>query len=73
MLENKKMIDIYYEDLVDDAENQFKIIFDFFGLKHISPKTRTHKQNPESIDKLLINYSELKAHFKVTKWAEYFE
>ena len=68
-----KMIEIYYEDLVEDPKTEFLNILNFLDLKpaliHISIK----KQNPEPLSELITNYNELKQKLMNTKWAYCFE
>ena len=67
------VIELYYEDLVNNLESEFNRIIDFLDLDKFRPKTILKKQNPESISDLIINYKDLKEKFKNTEWSKFFE
>lgn len=70
---NHPRMNIYYEDLVNDPEYEFRRIIDFLGLQYARPKTTLKKQNPERACDLVANYEELKAAFDGTEWRMFFE
>ena len=67
------LITVYYEDLLDELEDNFRKITDFLDLPFVLPETSLRKQNPEQICDLLENYYELRESFKGTEWQTYFE
>ena len=73
MFEPKSLIEVYYEDLVCQPEEEFKKILDVLSLPFSSPKIITKKQNPEKSSQLITNYKELKEAFSNTEWSGFFE
>lgn len=67
------MINISYEDLIRNPENEFKRITDFLFVSAWIPQTSLKKQNPEPASRLIVNYEELKNAFAGTKWERFFE
>jgi LPS sulfotransferase NodH len=73
MFKKFPMISIYYEDLISDPVNTFNNITDFLNVKHVQPKTKLRKQNPEKQKHLVSNYDELMVAFTDTEWHSFFE
>ncbi len=64
---------ISYEDL---AENYQPVIHDLQSFLNLSPhpvKPQTYKQSAKPLSEQITNYSDLRAHFKDTPWADFFE
>lgn len=55
-----QMIEVFYEDLIQDRIETMNRIFDFLNVSRIQVKTTMKKQNPEKIKDLVINYDALK-------------
>ncbi|MCB0209312.1 MAG: sulfotransferase [Anaerolineae bacterium] len=64
---------VYYEELVNDLEQQMQSITNFLSLPFYKPTTPNRRQNPESLSNLVENYDELWSHFSKTKWHDLFE
>jgi len=73
MFAEHPMIEIYYEDIVNNPETQLKKVTDFLGLSYFQPETHLKKQNPEKLYELINNYDELKNYFEHTPWEAFFE
>jgi len=54
-----KMIDVFYEDLVDNRSKTMERVFDFLNVSNHDSKTDLIKQNPEKMNDLIMNYEEL--------------
>jgi LPS sulfotransferase NodH len=68
------MTEIEYEDFAADPLGMCVEITKMLGLPPLSPEAevKTKKQNPEPLDQLIENYSELAEHFANTRWACFF-
>ena len=67
--------EVYYEDLTSQYENTLDGLFNFLGVTTIPTEMiniKHKKQNPEPLDQLIQNYSELKKKFQNTPWQHYF-
>ena len=73
MFSNRKMTEIYYEDMVNNPQNEFRKITDMLKIEFCSPKTSLKKQNPERLTDLISNYKEIKKYFFGTEWSCFFE
>jgi LPS sulfotransferase NodH len=73
MFQAHPMIDVHYEDLIDNPEMEFQKITRFLGVDFIVPEIKLRRQNPESVFNLVENYGFLKKHFTGTQWQGYFE
>jgi LPS sulfotransferase NodH len=64
-----QVLDIYYEDLVDDFSVQMRNIQRFLGLSvRLDLSGGIRRQNPEPIRDLVVNFDELKLYFEGTEW-----
>jgi len=54
-----KMIDVFYEDLVDNRSKTMERVFDFLNVSNYDSKTDLLKQNPEKMNDLIMNHEEL--------------
>jgi LPS sulfotransferase NodH len=66
-------IDVSYENLSRNYENEVKRIQEFLGVNYESVKPSTYKQSSQPLSKAISNYVELKEQFKNTPWEEFFE
>jgi len=64
---------IYYEDLLADREAVLHELQMLVGLRPRPLRVATRQQNPEPLRELIANYDELRAAFKDTKYAEFFD
>lgn len=67
------MIEIYYEDLLNNTNAEFQKITDLLDLKFCNARTTFQKQNPERMSELIINYQSIKKSFSNTEWSLFFE
>lgn len=67
------MMDVYYEDLVADLEQEFRRVTEFLGVEYRQPKTDFKKQRTNSMREIVANYDELKAEFAGTEWEAFFD
>lgn len=67
------IIDVTYEELVDDRHAALERVQQFLGVapRVLDPTTR--KQNPESLRELIDNYDDLYAAFRDTDYAQFFD
>jgi LPS sulfotransferase NodH len=69
-----KMIDICYEDLCNGLEQEMKKkILPFLEVPFVQIHPATRKNPEKNMIDIVSNYSELKQHFKDTKWAKFFD
>jgi len=67
------LVTLYYEDLVGDRRRRLEEVQKFLGVRPQSLPVATRQQNPEPLRELIANYDELRAAFKDTKYAEFFD
>ncbi len=69
---DRPMLEIVYEDLVQSPREGFAVVSAFLGVDGIDPgKIRLKQQNPEGLDQLIVNYDEVEAVLKTSRFAEY--
>lgn len=69
---DRPMLEIVYEDLVRSPVEVFKTVGSYLGVNGIDPgKIRLRRQNPETLRELIINYDEIEAALRNTRFAEY--
>lgn len=73
MFKNHEYLEVYYEDIVENREIELDRIFDFLNVEKMEVTANNKKQNPETFDELINNYSDLKKKFSNTKWEYLFE
>lgn len=66
-------IDVVYEKLTKNYEEQMKRIQEFLGVDYEIVKPATYKQTRLPLSQAIANYSELKEKFTGTPWEEFFE
>jgi LPS sulfotransferase NodH len=69
---NNPLLQLTYEELTSDFHGKMQRIQEFLGVMPVDLQPLTVKQNPEALDKLIINYEELKQHFSGTQWEVFF-
>ena len=67
------LLDVYYEDLVCEAQANFRKVTEFLNVPFVEPITHLRKQNPEPLTNLLVNYDELRSAFSGTEWQNFFD
>lgn len=70
---NHNILDIYYENMVENVDAATGQIFDFLGLPPYQPKTSFRKQNIEPLSELISNYASLRQYFAGSQWELFFE
>lgn len=73
IFEDHDKIDVFYEDISRDYENEMCRIQEFLGVDCQVLKPLTHKQGKRTPAEEISNYFELKEKFKDTVWEEFFE
>jgi LPS sulfotransferase NodH len=69
---DRRILEVVYEDMVRSPEEAFAAVGAFLGVDGIDPeKIPLKRQNPESLEQLIINYNEIKAMLKNTRFAEF--
>jgi LPS sulfotransferase NodH len=71
---DREILEITYEDLIANPEHTFQKVGKYLHIGNIDPSQITlKKQNPEPIEKLIINYSEVSNLLKGTRFHKYLE
>ena len=71
--EESPRLSLHYEDLTSRREETYGKILDFLALPGHLPGTYMRRQNPEGCRQLIVNFGELRRHFRKTRWAGFFE
>lgn len=72
--QDREMLEVVYEELVRAPEKVFSSVEEYLGVDGMHPeKIRLKRQNPEPLQQLIINYEEVVAALKNTRFAEYLE
>jgi len=73
-LKDRAVLEVSYEDMVNNPKAEFKRIGDFLNITDINPdKIALKKQNPEKLDELIENYSAVAQTLANTKYASLLE
>ncbi|MDJ0510395.1 MAG: Stf0 family sulfotransferase [Crocosphaera sp.] len=72
MFKNHDTIEITYEKIAHNYQEQMGLIDKFLGLEYEVPIPNTYKIQKKPLSKAISNYFELKEKFKATPWYEYF-
>lgn len=72
-LQGCDLLDVLYEDLVNDFDSEMRRIQSFLGVEARKLKPRTHKQATASLREAIANYDELSQEFANTQWQQFFE
>lgn len=66
------ILEIVYEKLVTESDKVFRSIGNYLNVHDINPnKIKLKKQNPEELNKLIINFDEVSQLLRKTKYASY--
>lgn len=69
---DRPLLEIVYEELVRSPREGFESVGAYLGVDDIDPgKIRLKRQNPESLEQLIINYNEVAAALENTRFGEY--
>jgi LPS sulfotransferase NodH len=67
------MLQVLYEDLVSDCQNQIRFIQAFLGLDYQALKPSTYRQSNQRLSEAITNYAELRNRFIGTRWEVFFD
>jgi LPS sulfotransferase NodH len=69
---DRDILEVVYEELVKAPHEAFESIGNYLGVQGVDPaKIRLRRQNPESLEQLVINYDEVESVLENTRFAEY--
>lgn len=67
---NHEMINVFYEDLIDNKDAIMTRVFNFLNVENCSTQSKLLKQNPEKIEDLVLNYKELKDYLIRSQYSD---
>jgi LPS sulfotransferase NodH len=68
----RPLLEVVYEEMVRSPHEVFETVGAYLGANGIDPGTiRLKRQNPESLEHLILNYNEVAAALQNTRFAEY--
>ena len=70
---NNPVLELTYEDLTSDYYTQMLRVQEFLEVEPVELQPLTNRQNPETLEKLIINYEDLKKQFAGSEWEVFFE
>ena len=71
---DREILEVVYEELVRSPKTVFESVGMYLGVDGIDcSKIKLRRQNPETLQQLLINYDEIKSTLRNTRFAEYLE
>jgi LPS sulfotransferase NodH len=73
LFENRKVKNVYYEDLVSDPERELRDVQKFLGLRHETLVAQTVQQQTKPLSQVIVNYEELRVAFTGTQWENFFD
>lgn len=73
MFAHHPTLEVFYETLAIDTQNEGRRILDFLSLKQHRLQEQTVKQNVRSVQDVVRNYEALKTHFQGTPWENEFD
>jgi LPS sulfotransferase NodH len=69
---NRPILEVVYEELVKSPIEVFEAVGAYLGVRGIEPsKIKLKRQNPEALRQLILNYDEVEAVLKKTRFADY--
>ncbi len=68
-----RIINIYYEDLLINLDEELIKVQDFLGVDYHSLSSRFIKINNSKLSDIIENYAELKGQFAESEWAVFFD
>ena len=69
---DRPILEVIYEDLVQSPHEVFESVGAYLDVNGIDPgKIRLKRQNPESLEQLIINYNEVADVLRNTRFAQY--
>ena len=71
---DRNILEVVYEELVQSPRDGFSAVANYLGVDGIDPgKIRLKRQNPESLPELIVNYNEVEAVLRASRFAGYLE
>ena len=69
---DRPVLEVVYEDMIRSPHETFNSVGAYLGVEAMKPdKIRLKRQNPESLEQLIINYDEIETVLKNTRFAEF--
>ncbi len=68
----ERTLQVKYDNLINEAEQTLKTVQQFIGVEVMNLTTETKKNKEIKLSEFIINYYELKTHFKNTDYQKYF-
>src|SRR6266508_3499674 len=69
---DRQVLEVVYEELVRSPKSVFESVGAYLGVEGIDPgRIRLRRQNPETLQQLIINYEEVEAALRNTRFEEY--
>lgn len=69
---DRQILEIVYEEMVQSPREVFSAVGAFLGVDGIDPdQIRLKRQNPESLEQLIINYDQVESVLRNTRFAKY--
>jgi hypothetical protein len=70
----RSTLEVVYEELVRAPKIAFGLVAQYLGIEGIDySQIKLRRQNPETLQQLIINYDEIKALLSKTRFAEYLD
>lgn len=70
---DQQVVELTYEDLVNQPETEFRRVTDFLSLAEQPPKTTLKRQNTRKLSDIITNYAELKDSMIGTELRSFFD
>jgi LPS sulfotransferase NodH len=68
----RSILEVVYEELIRSPEEVFSLVGAYLGVGGIDPgRIRLKRQNPESLAELIVNYNEVEAVLRTTRFSDY--
>jgi LPS sulfotransferase NodH len=69
---DRQVLEVVYEELVRSPKSVFESVGTYLGVEGIDPsRIRLRRQNPETLQQLIVNYEEVEAALRNTRFEEY--
>ena len=69
----RDIFEITYETFAENIPKYFSAVQDYIGIESTPLPVNDVKKEIRTLDEIIVNYDELKDHFKNTRWESYFE
>jgi hypothetical protein len=74
LFSDRRVLEVAYEDLTADPAGEFSRVTRYLGIPPVDPGLiRFRKQNPEPMDRLVVNYDALRRMLLGTRFARYLD